>query len=213
MAVNDPTPPTPAPGDPGQPSNPPQNPPPTDPTPAPSDSGSGDASPDKLKSALDSERALRAQHEREARAEKKRADELAAKLAEHEQAKLSETEKATARADAAEKALSDMQGRMRQQAVRHAVASAARDQGFINPDDAPKFLDLDSIDFDDAGEPQGIADRVKALATERPYLLAPKTPPNGPPPTPRSDHANGEMTADEREAVRLRSFSYTRSQI
>lgn len=174
--------------------------PPTDSTPPPGDPKDGD-SPDKLKSALDSERALRAQHEREAKAEKKRADDLAAKLAEHEQAKLSETEKAVARAEAAEKALTETQERLRSQALRHAVATAAAAASFHNPADAYRFLDLDAIEFDDDGEPKGITEAVAALAKEHAYLVKSGENPKGPQPTPRANGTNGQMTEDEKRTL------------
>lgn len=198
-------------GDPvAPPTNPNPTPPPTDPTPPPGDPKDGDASPDKLKSALESERALRAQAERDAKARAKELADTQAKLKEHEDAQKSEAEKALARAEAAEKALADSQAILRRQAVDHAVASAARDQGFINPDDAPKFLDLATIEFDDDGKPQGVADRVKALATERPYLLAQKETPKGPPATPRGN-GNGAPTADEQKELDRRFALHTRS--
>lgn len=200
---------TPPQGDPA-PSTPPQTPP-TDPTPPPGDPKDGDSSsPDKLKAALDSERALRQQHERDAKAKAKELAEAQARLKELDDAQKSDAEKALARAEAAEKALADSQASFRRQAVDHAIASAARDQGFINPDDAPKFLDLATLEFDDDGKPQGIADRVKALATERPYLLAPKDTPKGPPATPRTN-GTGTPTADEQRAHDLAFRQYTRS--
>jgi hypothetical protein len=42
---------------------------------------------------------------------------------------------------------------------------------FLDPSDAWRLLDLSALDFDENGEPLGIAEKLQALAKEKPYLL------------------------------------------
>jgi hypothetical protein len=96
----------------------------------------------------------------------------------------------------------------RARVLRYEVRDAARDAGFIDPDDAYHLIDTASIEFDDSGVPQGVAKLVKALAEKKPHLLtATRTRPNGDGPLPRSQDINlsrAEMIAQEIEAQRQR---------
>lgn len=189
--------------------NPPTNPPPTDPPTTPPGDPTESTDPVNLKKALDAERALRATAERDAKAKAREATEAQAKLKEREDAEKTEAQKLAERAESAEKERDGFAAKLKQQAVDHAVATAARDQGFINPDDASRFLSLDAIEFDEKGAPKGIADLVKTLASERSYLIAQKETPKGPPSTPR---ANGTgPTSDEERAHDMAFRTHTRS--
>lgn len=195
-------------GDPA-PATPPTNPPPTDPTPPPS----GDPEPsdvDGLKRALAAERATAQTHARDAKAKERRIAELEAADKARADAEKSDLQKAQEERDALKAEKADFQTRIRKQAVSHAAEIAARDAGFADPADVTRFLDLESIEFDDQDRPQGVAEAVKKLATEKPYLV--KANGNGgPPATPRSDRPTGAMTADEKANADHVFASHTRS--
>jgi len=127
---------------------------------------------------------------------------LKGRLDADEKAKLDATEREKQRADAAEAERDRLQGEVRKRAVRAAVQLEAVKLGFHNPEDAYLFIDLDDIEFDDDGEPQGVRDLVKDLAKQRDYLVA-KDGGNGtsgrnpPPPSDRSQRAPGKFTPEQ----------------
>lgn len=195
---------TPPQGDPAASSTPPVNPPsqslPSTPAGDPQEPGDADG----LKRALAAERANSANASREAKAKAKELTDAQAKLKEYEQAQLTETERLQTQLKEITEKAAKTERDARSKSVRFAVSTAARDADFINPDDAYHFIDLDTIEFDAAGDPQGVGDAVKALAKDRPYLTKGE-PRNGPPPTDKSGRATGTPTPEE---VRAHNFAF-----
>jgi len=55
--------------------------------------------------------------------------------------------------------------------IENAVRFAAQGLGFYRPDDAIALLDLSALELTDKGEVKGVDAALKALTTERPYLV------------------------------------------
>lgn len=140
-------------------------------TPAPA----GEATPDPT--------ALAKQLEEERRARirvQKEAERALAALKEREDADKTETEKAAARIAELEQSLAARENAVRQAEVRAAAIDAASRLGFRNPEDGLRFLDMDTLEFDDAGRPVGVDKQLASILKERDYLKAtPRTPDAG----------------------------------
>lgn len=201
---------------PNPPATPPAPAPPATPPPAPAPaappSGSGEGGDDdgdsndvaKLKATLAKVRA----EAREAPKLATQVKELQAKIDEQERAKLSDTEKTAADLKTAQAKIEELQAENRSRVIRFAIAGAARDQGFADPDDAFNFLTpkLAGVKVGADGEPEGIKELVEELAKAKPYLIKPAdgAPQNreGPPP---SEHVNGNprgLTPEEDRKLR-----------
>lgn len=115
---------------------------------------------------------------------------------------LRSTELAEAKAASAE-----MEAKYRQATIGQAVFAAAAKAGFTNPEDAAAFLNLDAIEVGEDFQPIGVEDAVKALATERPYLISKPVAPgntNGPAPAGKGDRSSEEIRKSARQYVRQR---------
>lgn len=114
--------------------------------------------------------ALRA--ERDARKTAER--ELAAtrdRLKEFEDRDKTELQKANERAEAAEKAAAETQTRYKAMVTRSAIEQAAQQAGAIDPEAVYLIAQSQGINYDDDGQPVGVADTIKALTTQRPHLF------------------------------------------
>lgn len=94
----------------------------------------------------------------------------AARFDELEAANKSELEKANERIAAAEKKATEAEARAKRAAVESAVSAAAAKAGFIDPDDARRFIEADSIEFD-GDEPRNLDKLLGALAKSKPHLV------------------------------------------
>lgn len=102
----------------------------------------------------------------------------AAKLTELEKAQMSEAEKQAARVAELEaqiaQAQADAQTQMEaanRRLIQSALVAEATAAKFHKPEDAPRFVDMDALKVDDAGNVTGAKDAIKALAKEREYLV------------------------------------------
>lgn len=84
-----------------------------------------------------------------------------------EAAKLSETEKAQKAVQDAQAEKDRLAGELRAERGKNAVTLAAAKVG-VSPEIAAKLL---TVTFDDAGQPQGVEDALRALVQQHPYLL------------------------------------------
>jgi hypothetical protein len=102
-----------------------------------------------------------------------------AKLTEQQKfAELYETEKR--KAARLEASLTEMQATIRKDKILRAVEVEARKHAFTEPADAFAFINLDSIEIDEAtGAVKGADQLVKDLAKAKPYLLTQTTPVQG----------------------------------
>lgn len=122
-----------------------------------------------------------------------------------EDAEKSDSEKLAAKLKETEEKAAKLERDARTKALRYSVADAARTLGVINPDHLSRLLDLDDVEFDDAGEPVGISDLVKAFVAlpENKYLVgeagAPKVP--GPPATEKPTRNGAGPTPEEERAL------------
>lgn len=163
-------------------------------SPAPADGGQQGDQPDdtaKLKAALANERSLRKDAERRAKAgedAQKRADDL-------EAAGKSETERAVAaaRKEGATEALAKANRLL----VRAEARAAAAGLHFQDPRDVLGLIDLSDVRVtaDGTVDTDVIAERLRKLAEDKPYLVATAAPPTPPEPqgprAPRVDPSQG----------------------
>lgn len=94
------------------------------------------------------------------------------KLAEFEQAKMSEAERLQAQLQAAQAEREQAATALRQARAEAAVAQAAAKHGFP----VSLAVKLTEVEFDDNGQPLGVAEAVAKLATEYPQLVAQSAP-------------------------------------
>lgn len=59
----------------------------------------------------------------------------------------------------------------KQYALRVAITDAASKQNFVSPQDASAFLNTQEIEYDEFGNPVGVAELIEKLAKEKPYLI------------------------------------------
>lgn len=98
----------------------------------------------------------------------------AAKLDELEDAQKSELEKLQERLAQEQKAREQLAAQHKEALVRMTVERLAAAQGFLDPSDAYRMLDVQSLSVNDAGEVEGAAEALKQLAEQKPYLLRPQ---------------------------------------
>jgi len=132
----------------------------------------GDApNAEKLQAELEKVRAALKSANNEAADRRKKLD--AFETAERERADAEKTELERAQAALAEmesKAVAAQALYARAQ-IENAVRFAAQGLGFYRPDDAIALLDLSALELTDKGEVKGVDAALKALTTERPYLV------------------------------------------
>ena len=109
----------------------------------------------------------------------------AAKLTDLEKAQMSEAEKQAARVAELEaqiaQAQADAQAQMKaanRRLIQSALVAEATAARFHKPEDAYRFVDMDALKVDDAGNVSGAKDAIKTLAKERDYLVNSGTAPN-----------------------------------
>ena len=64
-----------------------------------------------------------------------------------------------------------LQTQVREATTAREVASIAVRMGFHDPGDAAAFLDLDSFELDESGNPRGVEDALQGLAATKPHLV------------------------------------------
>jgi hypothetical protein len=123
--------------------------------------------PDKLKSALESERKLKREAERELK-------ELRRFKQEREQAEQTEAERLQARIKDLDAKEQQLTTRERTMAVRDGLAAAAAAENLtliVSPATALRLLDLNDVEFDDDGEATNLGQLLKQLAKDEPKLF------------------------------------------
>lgn len=136
------------------------------PTPPVSDSAT-------LTKQLDEERRARIRVQKEA-------ERAQAALKEREDADKSEAERAAARVAELEQGLVAREAALRKAEVRAAAIGAASRLGFHDPEDGLRYLDLDALEYDDAGHPLEVERQLAEVLKGREYLKAtPRAPDAG----------------------------------
>lgn len=109
----------------------------------------------------------------------------AAKLTDLEKAQMSEAEKQAARVAELEaqiaQAQADAQAQMKaanRRLIQSALVAEATAARFHKPEDAYRFVDMDALKVDDAGNVSGAKDAIKTLAKERDYMVNTGTAPD-----------------------------------
>lgn len=67
--------------------------------------------------------------------------------------------------------LEQLQAKLKRAAIVQAVEREATTAKFADPADAHAFINLDAIELDEAGKPQGVNKLITDLAKSKPYLL------------------------------------------
>lgn len=136
----------------------------------------GEMSPEQLKAELERTREALKKANREAGDRRKKLDEIEAAEAKRKEAELSEAQKAAQRAEKAEADYKALQERHRLTAIRSAVRLAAKDAGFVDPEDAVQLADLSGVTLGEDDKVSGADEAVKALAKAKPHLTTPTRP-------------------------------------
>jgi hypothetical protein len=137
-----------------------------------------EADPDELRREAERLRATLKETTRKATADRLRREELEREKEEREAAKLDEQGRlkrdrdiAASRATEAEQKAADLERRLAELRVDHAIEREAAAL-FEYPEDVPKLVDRERIEVDpDTGRIAGVKDAVKKLAEQRPGLL------------------------------------------
>ena len=132
----------------------------------------------------------------------KELEDARAKITAHEQEKMTEAEKATTARTAAEKERDEAKAESRRLKAERAIEKAATKAG-LDPELASSLLKADSLELDEAGNPKGIEEALKALLVKWPHLKAEAKviPPN----VNATDGKNGNQAKDPKaEDERLR---------
>lgn len=82
----------------------------------------------------------------------------------------SETEKLQTRITELERKEQDWERERQSERLRSAVISEAAQLGFRDPSDAYRLLDAAGIEYEEDGSPKNLADQLKALLAQKPYL-------------------------------------------
>lgn len=107
---------------------------------------------------------------REAASNRTKARTLEQQQAAAAQAGMTEAERVAAKQAELEKANSELQHRLQEQAVRSATVDAATRLGYRSPDVAYRLLERGELEFNDAGEPKNVEKLLRALLEREPYL-------------------------------------------
>lgn len=146
-----------------------------------------------LKSALQAERDLNKDAKRATARVKELEDAEAARV----EATLSEKDKLTKRAEAAEAKAKDALDKANERVIRSEVISIASQLGFADPKDAFALIDKSKFQVNDDGAVDGVAEVLKDLAKQKPYMLKKAgAGPIGP------TNPNGTQSAKESDAER-----------
>lgn len=105
------------------------------------------------------------------RAQKKEAEE---KLSEKEKAELSEAERAKVEAEEAKQRAQQLEADLEQERFSRVLINAAATEKFNDPEDALVYISLDDVKRNDDGSfnKASLNAAVKALAKDKPYLIA-----------------------------------------
>ena len=111
------------------------------------------------------------------KAANKEAAERRVKLQEYEEqerkrkeAEMSEIERAMAKAEEAQKKATEMEARLREQAIKTAVIAEAAKLNIIDPEAAYALVDKTALNYSERGV-DGLDDAMKALVEAKPYLV------------------------------------------
>jgi hypothetical protein len=116
----------------------------------------------------------------------KKAEELSKKEEEAIKAKLEEEKKFKELLDLEKQKVDALEKQLSRSKVDSAITTEAVKAGFENPEDALRLIDREAVQAGEEGTPLGIAEAIKALAENKPYLvgktnLGSGTPANQPP--------------------------------
>ncbi|MGI6079255.1 MAG: hypothetical protein ACOYCB_14060 [Fastidiosipilaceae bacterium] len=113
---------------------------------------------------------------------------------EREQAEMTEVQRLQAQLAEYQQKEQQWAQEKRAQALQIAVQTAAAKLGIVDPDVALALVQS-SIEYDDAGTPQGVEAALTELLTQKPYLKAQPAPTGGSPTNPpRSRHGDDPFT-------------------
>jgi hypothetical protein len=181
-----------------------------------SSNGNG-MSPDDLKAELERTKTALKAANKEAGDRRKQLEAIEKQAEDAENATLAEQnkyqtlyEKAQAEKAALEKRFEEVQAQVTRDRIMAAIEAAARAADFADPADAHVFLDVNSIEVDEAGKVKEVETLVKGLATSKPYLVAQREvqPGNGARPKP----AGAAGTAAAEEAAKKQHGRWAHSQ-
>jgi multidrug efflux pump subunit AcrA (membrane-fusion protein) len=108
---------------------------------------------------------------KEAAERRKLLEQYEAERKQKEEAELSELDKLRRQLEQEQKRREEAERRARERLLKAEVQAHATRLNFLDPGDAWRLLDLSDIDYDENGEPLGIAEKLQVLAKEKPYLL------------------------------------------
>lgn len=94
----------------------------------------------------------------------------------------------------------------REQLGKYQVMLAAQKMQFKDPEDPFVMIGIDSIEFDDNGEPTNIDALLTALVEKKPYLIDGTGNPKAPPATPKATTAELSEEQKRKQAARLRGL-------
>lgn len=95
-----------------------------------------------------------------------------------EEAALPERERLQRRVSELEQEHADFDRERKDLRLREAVVSAASRLGYIDPQDAYRYLDASTVTFDDDGRPQDLEKSLKEIIDRKPYLASAGTTPS-----------------------------------
>lgn len=141
--------------------------------------------------------------EKTARDQAKELEALRKAQKEADDAKLSEQEKLQNRVKELEAQATALAEEKKSLLVRTAVEREARKLNLVDEDAAYRLLDLNAIEFGDDGAPKNIETLLKALAKDKPYLVAQG---NGKSPITATPRPDDGRAASQAEILRLRQL-------
>lgn len=122
----------------------------------------------------------------------------AARLKVIEDANKTEVEKLREQATQAQARAQQLEANVRESTMRGAVIAEAARQGFADPMDAYRLLDVAKMELSEDGVVKGLSDALTALATSKPYLRQRNAPPVVPATNPPRDSGVPGRTDEDR---------------
>jgi membrane protein involved in colicin uptake len=114
-----------------------------------------------------------------------------------EDANKTEVEKLREAAATAQTKATQLEAQARESTLKGAVIAEAAKQGFADPMDAYKLLDVTKMELAEDGTVKGLTEALTALAAAKPYLRA-KNAPVVPPANPPRDSGSQKRTDEDR---------------
>ena len=108
---------------------------------------------------------------------RKKLDAFEAEEKKRQEAAMSEQERTQKQLADAQRERDEATRQLQETRISHAVQRHAAKLGFIDPDDAARFVDWARLDFDSEGKPTNAEDLLKELAGAKPYLVRVSEPP------------------------------------